>query len=222
MKFVFHLTAYLAVYIDRLEALSLRERLLFGATVIAFLVSMLQILLIDPLVANLDRETSKLKALNTSIERQERQLEIESPIKARYALMEAEVTALTQQLATDSKDIKSYTSTLVPAQKIPALLQSLLERDAVHFVSLRNLPPVAMIESELGLGSGGELQLFRHGIQLQLRGDFHTLRRYLIAIEQQPWKLLWQSVRLETKKNGESVMELQLQTLSTDNAWLGV
>ncbi|MFT4798663.1 MAG: hypothetical protein ACI9W1_002099, partial [Candidatus Azotimanducaceae bacterium] len=140
MKFVFHLTAYLAVYIDRLEALSLRERLLFGATVIAFLVSMLQILLIDPLVANLDRETSKLKALNTSIERQERQLEIESPIKARYALMEAEVTALTQQLATDSKDIKSYTSTLVPAQKIPALLQSLLERDAVHFVSLRNLP----------------------------------------------------------------------------------
>jgi MSHA biogenesis protein MshJ len=222
VKFVFHLTAYLAVYIDRLEALSLRERLLFGATVIAFLVSMLQILLIDPLVANLDRETSKLKALNTSIERQERQLEIESPIKARYALMEAEVTALTQQLATDSKDIKSYTSTLVPAQKIPALLQSLLERDAVHFVSLRNLPPVAMIESELGLGSGGELQLFRHGIQLQLRGDFHTLRRYLIAIEQQPWKLLWQSVRLETKKNGESVMELQLQTLSTDNAWLGV
>ncbi|MFT4798009.1 MAG: MSHA biogenesis protein MshJ, partial [Candidatus Azotimanducaceae bacterium] len=65
-------------------------------------------------------------------------------------------------------------------------------------------------------------QIFRHGIQLQLRGDFHTLRRYLIAIEQQPWKLLWQSVRLETKKNGESVMELQLQTLSTDNAWLGV
>lgn len=217
-----NLVNYFAVYIDRLEALSLRERLLFGATVIAFLVSMLQIFLLDPLLDNRNAETSRLQNMNTSIQRQERQLEVESPIQARHALMEVEVNAITQQLATESQNIKSYTSTLVPAQQMPALLQSLLERDAVHLVSLMNLPPVAMIESELDLGSGAELQLFRHGIQLQLRGDFHTLRRYLIAIEQQPWKLLWQSVRLETNTKGESVMELQLQTLSTDSAWLGV
>jgi MSHA biogenesis protein MshJ len=213
---------YIAAYIDRLEALSLREQLLLGATVIAFLVSMLQILLIDPLLANRDSQTSRLKNINTSIERQARQLEVESPIKTRHALMAAEVDALTQQLAIESENIKSYTSTLVPARQMPALLQSLLEQDAVRLVSLTNLPPVAMIESESQLATGAELQLFRHGIQLQLRGSFHTLRRYLIAIEQQPWKLLWQSVRLETDKKGESVMELQLQTLSTDSAWLGV
>jgi MSHA biogenesis protein MshJ len=213
---------YIAAYIDRLEALSLREQLLLGATVIAFLVSMLQILLIDPLLTNRDSQTSRLKNMNTSIERQERQLEVESPIKTRHALMAAEVDALTQQLAIESENIKSYTSTLVPARQMPALLQSLLEQDAVHLVSLTNLPPVAMIESEGELATGAELLLFRHGIQLQLRGNFHTLRRYLIAIEQQPWKLLWQSVRLETDKKGESVMELQLQTLSTDSAWLGV
>ncbi|MFT7246302.1 MAG: MSHA biogenesis protein MshJ [Candidatus Azotimanducaceae bacterium] len=213
---------YIAAYIDRLEALSLREQLLIGATVIAFLVSMLQILLIGPLLANRDSQTSRLKNINTSIERQARQLEVESPIKTRHALMAAEVDALTQQLAIESENIKSYTSTLVPARQMPALLQSLLEQDAVRLVSLTNLPPVAMIESESQLATGAELQLFRHGIQLQLRGSFHTLRRYLIAIEQQPWKLLWQSVRLETDKKGESVMELQLQTLSTDSAWLGV
>lgn|GEM_PF-3367020 len=213
---------YCSVYIDRLEVLSLRERLLFGATVIAFLVSMLQIFLLDPLLDNREAETSRLKNMKTSIQRQERLLEVESPIQTRHALMEVEVNAFTQQLATERQKVKSYTSTLVPAQQMPALLQSLLERDAVHLVSLKNLPPVAMIESELDLGSDSELQLFRHGIQLQLRGDFHTLRRYLIAIEQQPWKLLWQSVRLETNKKGESVMELQLQTLSTDSAWLGV
>lgn len=212
----------LVAYMDRLEALSLREQFLVGATVVAFFVSVLQVLLLDPFLEAREVVASQFKTMQTSIERQQRRLEVESPVQTRKSVMQAELNALTQQLAAEGETIRSYTSALVPARQMPALLQSLLERDAVHLVSLTNLSPVAMIDAENGPDMDTELQLFKHGIQLQLRGDFHTLRRYLIAIEQQPWKLLWQAVRLETDEKGESVMELQLQTLSTDSAWLGV
>jgi MSHA biogenesis protein MshJ len=91
---------------------------------------------------------------------------------------------------------------------------------------LINHPPVPLLTESVSeletVTTTPEVQLYAHGIQLELRGDFHTLRRYLLAIEQQPWKLLWQDVSLETRASGESVMQLQLQTLSTDSAWMGV
>lgn len=226
----------LLTYVERLEAFSLREQMLIGATLIALLASLLQFFLVDPLLVRQQALNNQLKSLASTNERQQRRLDGEglSPLSNRAALLKTEITDIEQQLAAHHLKIDAYTATLVPATQMPALLQALLEKQSVQLVSLVNLPALPLLEASEtdsdgaivnGAGSSGtgrDVQLYAHGIQLELRGDFHALRRYLIAVEQQPWKLLWQSVRLETSGSGESLMELQLQTLSTDSAWLGV
>lgn len=210
-------------YLERLEALSVREICLIGATVVGFLVSVLQFLLIDPMLTKHMLLQSRLKAANTNIQRQQRQLDTDAPMQSRLLVLQAEIKNLEQGVERRNEHIDEYASTLVPARRMPALLQSLLEDKSVSLVSLVNLPPVSLLKSPAGGEQDSQgFQLYKHGIQLQLRGDFHTLRRYLVAIEQQPWKLIWQSVRFETDKNGSNVMELHLQTLSTESAWLGV
>lgn len=221
-----------SVYIDRLEALSLREQVLIGATLVALVVSVLQFFLLDPLSVRQNDLISQVRALASTNERQQRRLNGEelSPVSIRQALLEAEITDLEQQVKTQEAEISQLTSTLVPATQMPALLQALLAKESVHLVSLVNVPPIPLLpeatetstETSTEIVGAPGLQLFAHGIQLELRGDFHTLRRYLLAIEQQPWEFVWQAVRLESSSTGESVMQLQLQTLSTDSAWLGV
>jgi MSHA biogenesis protein MshJ len=218
----------LSVYVDKLEALSFREQMLIAATLVALLVSMLQFFVVDPLLSQQKALNGQMKTIASNIERQQRLLDGESltPMIKREALLNAEISDVERQLALHEAEIGAYTSALVPAKKMPSLLQALLEREAVHLVSLINHPPVPLLTESVSeletVTTTPEVQLYAHGIQLELRGDFHTLRRYLLAIEQQPWKLLWQDVSLETRASGESVMQLQLQTLSTDSAWMGV
>mgnify|MGYP003634714523 FL=1 len=222
----------ISVYLDYLEALSIRERFLIGATAVGLIVTILQFFLVDPMFERQQQLAVQLKAINTSIERQTQQLEFEAPMQSRQKLLLAEIKNLEHQVIEKNESLNDYAATLVPADKMPALLQALLDRESVDLVSLVNLPPVALIEMPSGAEATERIaaeeketsnfQLYRHGIQLELRGDFHTLRQYLVAIELQSWKLIWQSVRFRAEKNGSNVMELHLQTLSTDSAWLGV
>ena len=215
------LSTHLFSYLGRLELLTLREQCLVGATVIAFLVSTLQFFVLDPLMVEQDQVSAQLRSVQTSIERLDRQLSGRTlnPVETKHAILKAEIAGVETQLGEERNLIKQYASTLVSANQMPSLLQTLLKKGAL--VSLVNVPPVPLIEVSAD-AAAPEFQLYKHGIQLQLRGDFHSLRRYLLGVEQHSKKLLWQAISLETDESGMSLMELKLQTLSMDNAWLGV
>ena len=215
-------------YIDQLEALSIREQLLIGATCVAFLVSILQFFLIDPMLAGNQLLANDLKAQTTAIERQDQKLSGSrlTPTKNRLVTINAEIADIEQQLEAIEARVSAHTSLLISAQRMPALLKTLLNKEKVTLVSLLNMPPVPLLVEAMpdptATTDVPDVELYAHEIQIELRGDFHSLRRYLLAIEQQPWQLMWQGIRLKSEASGESLMQLQIQTLSTDNAWLGV
>lgn len=211
------------IAIEKLENLSIREKWLIGLTVAAFLVSLLQILVVDPRLSKIASLDAQLQ--NSESGNQRLALELEGkllmPRRNRQLLLHREVEALQEQLEFERQRIESQTASLVPASKIPRLLQELVTRDSVEMVGLQNIAPVSLLE-EADFSEDEAIQLFHHGIELELRGSYHSLRRYLIEIEKQPWKLLWRAVHFETEQQGNSLMRLELQTLSTDDAWLGV
>ena len=210
-------------YLDKVEALSIREKILIGCTVGAFLISLMQFFLVDPRLAASERLDSQLRSLNSNNERLALQLDgkLLMPNQNRQVVLSKEVSALRALLDQEASEIRSQTASLVPADRVPILLQSLLSKQSVELVALKNLAPVPILE-EATEGSDSTVQLYRHGIELEIRGSYHELRRYLVAIEQQSWKLLWHAVHLETETNGSSLMRLEVQTLSTDDVWIGV
>lgn len=210
-------------FIDKLETLSLREKLLIACTVAALIVSLLQFLLIDPTLASGERLEGQMRSLTSNNKRLSSQLEGKSlmPNHNRQLVLNKEVATLEADVETQDALIRAQTASLVPARQVNALLQSLLSKDTVELVGMKNIAPVPILEEEITPQHAG-MQLYRHGIELTLRGSYHDLRRYLVTIEGQSWKVLWHGVHLETETDGKSVMRLELQTLSTDNAWLGV
>jgi len=63
--------------------------------------------------------------------------------------------------------------------------------------------------------------LYKHGIEIRVRGRFHDLVDYLTELEGSQQKLLWGSMSL-TSTYPESELTLILYTLSLESIWLAV
>lgn len=213
----------LSTYLDRIEALSIREQVLIAATVTIFIASMAQLVLIDPSLDQRDVLQGRLTSILSGNARLQQQLDGEAlmPNQNRQVVLAQELANLDQQILKSEKQLEAGTASLVPAGEIPELLQRLLSERSIELLSLRNLAPVAVLDPE-DAGGAPTVQLYRHGLELELKGSYHGLRRYLMAVESQPWQLIWQAVDLRSGTDGESIMKLRVNTLSTDDVWIGV
>lgn len=213
-----------AAYLERFERLSLREKVLIAATVGAFLVSLLQFFVVDPVLAKREVLQGQLNMLLSNNQRLQMQLEGEllMPNQNRQLMLEKELAGLRQALQLEAGEIQYETNSLVAAEQIPALLQRLLSERGIELVALHNVAPLPLLENSGAATEVRAVQLYEHGIELELKGTYHDLRRYLLTVESQPWQILWDAVHLKSKPDGESLMKLKVKTLSTDEVWLGV
>ena len=66
----------------------------------------------------------------------------------------------------------------------------------------------------------GEDKVYKHRVRLTLRGKYPDIAAYLKAIESMPWKVFWQELSLETEQYPNSLVTLEIYTLSLDKKWL--
>jgi MSHA biogenesis protein MshJ len=62
--------------------------------------------------------------------------------------------------------------------------------------------------------------LYRHGIEVSVRGDYQALAGYLRRVETLPWKVQLTDMSLKTSVYPQATMKLTLYTLSLERAWL--
>lgn len=169
-------------------------------------------------------------------------------LRARYqdpdAANRAALADVGAQLAQVEGQLRSYDAILVPPQRVPQLLQSLLARHrGLKLVSLQTLAPaplIAPLAKKDGTGEGKsdaksetpsrpsapapgqaeQARIFKHGIELKVAGGYGDLLAYLAELEQSPQKLLWESMSLVTTAYPRNELTLRFYTLSLDSKWL--
>lgn len=210
--------------VQAIEDLSLREKALITATVCALIISLAQFFLVDPRLQKREVLTAQHNNLLATNGRLQLQLDgkLLMPRYTRQKVLEKEISALEIQLEREAGLIREETVAMVAADQMPDLLQELLSEQDVELAGLKNIPPKHLLEEDVNNPGGQTIQLYQHGIELELKGNYHALRRYLLAVEGQPWQLIWDSVHFEFVSGGNSLMKLKVKTLSTDDVWLGV
>jgi len=139
----------------------------------------------------------------------------------------AALERLQQDKARADDEIGQYDRWLVPPQAAANLLQTLLARHrGLTLVSLTTLPVsplVAVRDGDEGADVPAAMagNLYKHGIEIRLRGSFHELLAYVAELEGGPQKLLWGGMRL-TSQYPVSELTLTIYTLSGESAWLVV
>jgi MSHA biogenesis protein MshJ len=153
---------------------------------------------------------------------QARQDDEHSPLRVRSA-------QLRQQLQEKNSYLQSLHDRLVEPDRMVGLLEQVLNKNGkLQLVSLKTLPvspvmPQGTNAAEPGAKADNEQkQIFKHGVQITVRGSYLDLLQYLAALEKVPVQLFWGDVSFSVDQYPDAVLTLTLYTLSLDKTWLAI
>lgn len=155
--------------------------------------------------------------------------------RARESELKRETESARNQLAGIAGQLAEFDRTLVPARQMADFLRSLLPGSGVEVVALRTLPPTPLIvraapkavakegaAEPAATSEKPEANIYRHGVEITLAGNYDALLAYLSRLEQAPKKVLWGQLELRADKHPRNELTLVIYTLSLDPSWLVV
>jgi MSHA biogenesis protein MshJ len=216
----------------KMLALSKRERLLVWG-----IIAVAPALLVTGLITSPahDRIVAlRQEAIKDRNETQKLQAQLEKLQATPAALRtEGDPAQLKQQINEMNSRIAELKRDLVPADRMPALLQDLLSRESgLELVSLRTMPVAAVLDASDPLATGSaagsaptkqrQQNIYKHGVVLTVRGSYGALHQYLQRLETSQWRLFWWGAQLASEDKSRLLLTLTVYTLSFDKAWIHV
>jgi MSHA biogenesis protein MshJ len=229
----------------RVEALQPRERIMaFGAAVVV-LVFLANTVVFGPLSrkedalrSTLQQQTITVDGIAADIAGKARAYAIDpnEPLRQRLGELRAET-------ARTSDELRAMQKGLVAPERIAPLLEAILRANGrLKLVSLKTLPvstlgdgpapapapaapaPAAPAGTQPPAASPPVVKapalLYRHGVELTLRGSYLDMVDYMHALEMLPTQLFWGKAQLEAEDYPNVRLTLTLYTLSLDPKWM--
>jgi MSHA biogenesis protein MshJ len=225
----------------RIDALSLRERVMLFAAAAAVYVFLMYFLGLGPMFAKQDllrnqivQQQNNLEGIDNEISDKVKaaQVDPDAPARERVAAVRAQTEALAVSL-------RAMQNGLVPPERMAPLVEAILRSNGrLQLASMRTLPvepvygsakPAAAastanaataVVAEAQAAAKPAALLYRHGVEVTVRGNYPDMIGYMAALESMPTQLFWGSARLETETWPTSRLTLTLYTLSLDAKWM--
>ena len=230
----------------RVEALQPRERIMaFGAAVVV-LVFLANTFVFSPLSrkeaalrSTLQQQTITLGGIAADIEGKARAYgnDPNEALRKRLGEVRAETARTSDELRTMQKG-------LVPPERIAPLLESILRANGrLKLVSLKTLPVTTLADGSTPAPTSAPATpapangapaappappvvakspdlLYRHGVELTVRGSYLDMVDYMQALETLPTQLFWGKAQLDAEEYPNVRLTLTLYTLSLDPKWM--
>lgn len=210
----------------RIDALSLRERVMVFAALLAGVVWLAYQLVLGPLFERQQALGQKITQQQNTIASIESQIDARArgsttdPDAANRQRLE-ELAAETDKLGADLRAMQQ--SLMLPQQVVPLLERMLRANGRLRLVSLQTLPVTGMAGSApAGAAPGKPAQelVYRHGVELTLEGSYADMVDYLAALQALPVRVIWGKAQLDASAYPASRLTLTLYTLSLDPDWM--
>ena len=220
-------------YADGIDAMALRERAMFFGAVALVLMTLLQVFLLNPVLsrrnqlsAQIAQQEDETKAIQVQI-----QTLVRPNAPDQDALNRDRLRSLREQMAQLDRQFEQQQKQFVAPDKMAAMLESMIGKNRkLQLISLHNLPGSGLSPgagAATGAADGparanGGREVFRHTVELSVRGGYFDLLDYLAALERMPQRVFWDGFELSVVQYPQSVLKLTLYTLSPEKSWLTV
>lgn len=224
-------------YAAKLDARNQRERVLIFAMVLVVAGSLLNILLLDPLLAG-------KKQLAQEVMQQQEQLHVlQAQIQVAMsggradpdAATRVRLAGLEQKLAQSRAALESMQQSLVPPDKMARLLDDVLKQNrSLKLISLKTLPVSGVLDAPeskqsplVQVKAAEEAKpvgpaIYKHGVKIAVSGNYAELMQYLNALEKLPWRMFWGNAEMRVEEYPKITLTITLYTLSTDKTWMAI
>jgi len=210
-------------FTNRIDAMSLRERALIFITLLVALYFLAVNVLFGPLNVEKDRLQQQVNQKRQETQVLELQVQAlvgtgEHPDAAKRKKLEA----LQENLKTMDAELARVTSGLVTPKEMARLVeQMLLKNHGLQVMKVESIPATPLLNVIEKTISSGPM-VYKHGMNIEIKGGYLDVLRYLKSLEALPWKVFWGKVSLKTEKHPDSHVSLLIYTLSTHEAWIGL
>jgi MSHA biogenesis protein MshJ len=226
-------------------ALNIRERWMVACALFVVIFAVINSLLLSPLLA-------RQKTLQTELETDQSQIQalslqintfINHPVIDPDAENKQRITELKTQLQGLETELNGLQNTLIPPDKMPELLRSLLKKNGkLKLIELKTLPTKGLLEdtsvdSPVSNDASTkkitknpiqkEPPVYKHGVEITVEGRYFDLLDYVAELEKMPWHVLWSKAALNAEVTPASTwpenrLKLTVYTLSLDKTWLSI
>ena len=229
----------LAPWLRKFDALSMRERMMVAIAAIAVTYFLVDALLLSAwsrqnagLKASLAEQRAESGRVSMQLKEIQARMSSHPDAQARARIREIE-----QKIATIDAGLQSSAKQLVPPERMAALLEDILKRNRrLQLVKMTTLPAAELLgrdpasAGQPGAGqaspaagqAGSQNNIFKHGVELTLRGSYFDMLDYMAQIEALPWQMYWGRLKLDARDYRRPVLTLTLYTLSLDKVWLTI
>jgi MSHA biogenesis protein MshJ len=207
----------------KFNTLSLRERFLFGTTILVVLSLGWWHFFAKPVML----ETAMLVAENTKISAEVNQTRAEiKTIRNTIAAginreKEVKLVQLTRALEAVEERLRLKTIELIDPEKMFQLMSQLIYRDSgLKLLSLKRRevkPAIALSEKQQE-----NADIYRHVLEVKFSGKFRDILIYMQSLEALDWKLIWDEIEIVSNEYPLITVKIVISTLSTRKEWVGV
>ena len=224
----------------KIDGLSLRERAIVFIGVIAVLFTVWNSLLLTPLEIEQKKMTANLSQKNAErlvlINRFQGLMksEKEDPDAANIAKLKN----IRSRLIDVQADLETSTNSLVSPKDMPKILETVLHKvgglKLLNMKSLGVTPIVAKDEKETETTTDSNMaddkkltadnidNAYKHGLRIEISGDYLTTLSYLKSLEELEWGFFWDNFKLTVSEYPEANVTIDIFTLSLNQDWIGV
>jgi MSHA biogenesis protein MshJ len=243
------MNAYWQKFVLRIDALSLRERLIIFVMAVLVVITLVNSLLLESqftkqkqILQRIRQEQSRIAGLQAEIQQILKSHDADPDRDNRTRLVQ-----LTQQARQIQGSLRDMQKGLIAPDKITVVLEDILRRNGrLRLVSLKTLPVANLTEqaaeenkmsaekvagalANAGLSADGQTQkkpaaeaIYKHGVEITVQGGYPDIVNYLAALESMPWQLFWGGANLAVEEYPRTTLTLTLYTLSLDRKWLNL
>jgi len=213
---------------ERVEAYSLRERVLLLLCLIAVLIGLWQWLIELPQ----ERQREQIEQQRTAVanDRDAQQAQLAALMRTEaYARPARELEQLQGTLDELNASLASLSQGLVSANQLPQILQEvLISTTELQLRRVRTLPveELPLTKAADGTEAAEPVEtatgVFRHSVELDVSGDFFEVLSFLRRLEGLPWRFYWDRLDYEVMDYPVGDIRLRVYTLSAEEGLLGV
>ena len=204
-------------WIDRIDALELRERVLLLAATVAILFLSVDSAGFQPTLKAQQVTEERISGLEMklgALHQQALLLSYKTDEDALAARHSSRDTLAAELAALDARIVDQLGALVEPAQAAELLEQVLTRHRGLKITSLRaSAEPLEAVTGNADQAG----KLGRYQLDLVLEGGYLDLMRYLEALESMPWKFFWQMVDFRVNDYPRAVSRLQLYTLGAQD-----
>ena len=225
-------------YVAKMEAASLRERVMIFAAVAVAVIALANGALVEPELAKQRRLSGEVAQRQGEIRKMQEQSQ--KLAFARQAdpdqATRKQLEALRARTAAAEAKLKDEQRKFVPPERIGALLEEMLSRNRrLQLVDMRTLPAAAIdpggpppkpaaekpaAEKPVAAKPATAGTIYRHGVEITLTGSYLDLLAYLRDLEKLPSQMYWGKLDLSVASHPKVTLKLSVYTMSLDLAWL--